>query len=50
MIFTDKNPITLEMRYLTAKMAALLPFDKAADFLGELLLPRQRVTQCVTGR
>ena len=36
-IFTDKNPITLEMRYLTAKMAALLPFDKAADFLGELL-------------
>jgi uncharacterized C2H2 Zn-finger protein len=36
-IFTDKNPITPELRYLTAKMAALLPFGKAADFLGELL-------------
>jgi len=36
-IFTDKNPITPELRYLTAKMAALLPFSKAADFLGELL-------------
>ena len=36
-IFTNKNPITPELRYLTAKMAALLPFGKAADFLGELL-------------
>lgn len=36
-IFTNKNPITPELRYLTAKMAALLPFGKAAGFLGELL-------------
>ena len=36
-IFTNKNPITPELRYLTAKMAALLPFGKAADLLGELL-------------
>jgi len=36
-IFTNKNPVTLELRYLTAKMAGLLPFGKAADFLNELL-------------
>jgi hypothetical protein len=36
-LFTNKSPITPELRYLTAKMAALLPFRKAADFLGELL-------------
>ena len=36
-LFTNKNPITPELRYLTAKMAALLPFGKVADFLGELL-------------
>lgn len=36
-IFTNKNPITPELKYLTAKMAALMPFGKAADFLGELL-------------
>jgi uncharacterized C2H2 Zn-finger protein len=36
-IFTNKNPITPELRYLTAKMAALLPFGQAADFLSELL-------------
>jgi uncharacterized C2H2 Zn-finger protein len=36
-IFTNKNPITPELRYLTAKMAALLPFGKATDLLGELL-------------
>ena len=36
-LFTNKSPITSELRYLTAKMAALLPFGKAADFLGELL-------------
>ena len=34
-LFTNKSPITPELRYLTAKMAALLPFRKAADFLGE---------------
>ena len=36
-LFTNKSPITPELRYLTAKMAALLPFRKAADFLGEFL-------------
>lgn len=36
-IFTNKNPITPELKYLTAKMVALMPFGKAADFLGELL-------------
>jgi uncharacterized C2H2 Zn-finger protein len=36
-LFTNKNPSTPELRYLTAKMAALLPFGKVADFLGELL-------------
>jgi len=36
-IFTNKNPVTPELRYLTAKMAGLLPFGKAADFLNELL-------------
>lgn len=36
-LFTRKNPVTPELRYLTAKMAALLPFGKVADFLGELL-------------
>ncbi|HZM09823.1 MAG TPA: hypothetical protein VFC15_06375, partial [Candidatus Limnocylindrales bacterium] len=27
-LFTNKSPITPELRYLTAKMAALLPFRK----------------------
>jgi len=36
-LFTNKNPTTPELRYLTAKMAALLPVGKVADFLGELL-------------
>jgi hypothetical protein len=36
-LFTNRSPITPELRYLTAKMAALLPFGKVADFLGELL-------------
>jgi hypothetical protein len=36
-LFTNKSPITPELRYLTAKMAALLPFRKVTDFLGELL-------------
>jgi len=36
-LFTNKNPVTPELRYLTAKMAALMPFGKAADFLSELL-------------
>jgi hypothetical protein len=33
----QENPITPELRYLTAKMAALMPFGKVADFLSELL-------------
>jgi hypothetical protein len=33
-LFTNKSPITPELLYLTARMAALLPFGKAADFLG----------------
>jgi len=36
-LFTNKSPITPELRYITAKMAALMPFRKVADFLGELL-------------
>jgi hypothetical protein len=36
-LFTNKNPITPELKYLTAKMAALLPFGKVVEFLGELL-------------
>jgi hypothetical protein len=36
-IFTNNHPITPELRYLNAKMAAFLPFGKAAEFLGELL-------------
>jgi hypothetical protein len=36
-IFTHRNPITPELRYLTAKLAALMPFGKVTDFLSELL-------------
>jgi hypothetical protein len=36
-VFTGKSPITPELRYLTAKLAALMPFGKVADFLSELL-------------
>jgi hypothetical protein len=36
-MFTNKDPTTPELKYLTAKLAALLPFGKVADFLGELL-------------
>src|SRR5258707_9478839 len=48
-LFTNKSPITAELRYLTAKMAALLPCGKAADFLGELL-PLSAVTAVSTVR
>jgi hypothetical protein len=34
---TGKNPTAPELNYLTAKLAALLPFGKVADLLGELL-------------
>src|SRR3982750_3994654 len=34
-LFTNRNPITPELKYLTAKRAALLPFGKVTDFLSE---------------
>ena len=37
-LFTNKTPVTAELRYLTAKMAALLPFGKAADSLANSYL------------
>jgi hypothetical protein len=43
-LFTSKSPITQELRYLTAKTAALLPFRTAADFLGEFLPLSVRAT------
>ena len=43
-IFTNQYPITPELRYLTAKMAALLPFGKTTDFLAELLPVSVQVT------
>jgi hypothetical protein len=51
-VFTKKNPITPELRYLTAKMAALMPFGKVADFLSELCHspPKQRQVQYATER
>jgi hypothetical protein len=50
-LFTNKSPITPELRYLTAKMAALLPFRKAADFLSELLpLSAQATASSVRNR
>src|ERR1017187_6631466 len=30
-LFTNKSPITPELRYLTAKMVALMPFRKVVD-------------------
>ena len=50
-LFTNMNPITPEVRYLTTKMAALLPFRKTADFLGELLpLSSQATASTVRNR
>ena len=50
-LFTNKNPITPELRYLTAKMAAWLPFGKVADCLGELLpLSSQTTASTVRNR
>src|SRR5271169_5557603 len=34
---TGGNPTSPELRYLTSELAALMPFGKVADFLGELL-------------
>jgi hypothetical protein len=36
-VFTNHNPVTPELKYLTAKLAALMPFGKVAHFLAELL-------------
>jgi hypothetical protein len=50
-LFTNKSPITPELRYLTAKMAALMPFRKVADFLGEFLpLSAQATASTVRNR
>ena|GEM_PF-2361000 len=35
--FTNKHPVAPELSFLTAKLAALMPFGKAAAFLAELL-------------
>jgi len=34
---TGKNRTSPELKYLTSKLATLMPFGKVADFLGELL-------------
>jgi hypothetical protein len=50
-LLTNKSPITPELRYLTAKMAALLTFRKVVDFLGELLpLSAQATASTVRNR
>ena len=36
-LFTRKSSTVPELRYLNAKLAALLPFGKVADFLNEVL-------------
>ncbi|MEO6816936.1 MAG: hypothetical protein ABI177_09555 [Edaphobacter sp.] len=35
-VFTNHFPVTPKLRYLTAKLAALMPFGKVADFLSEM--------------
>jgi hypothetical protein len=51
-LFTNKSPITPELRYLTARMGALLPFRKVTDFLASFsLCPHwQPPSPCVTER
>ncbi|MDE3180971.1 MAG: ISKra4 family transposase [Acidobacteriota bacterium] len=46
---TGKNPTSPELSYLTSKLAALMPFGKVADFLGELL-PASAKTNATTVR
>ncbi len=43
-IFTHRNPITPEIRYLTAKLATWLPFGKVTDFLSKLLPLSAQIT------
>ncbi|MHB1674615.1 MAG: hypothetical protein ACYCSP_10230 [Acidobacteriaceae bacterium] len=50
-LFTNKSPITPELRYLTARMAALMPFRKTAELLGEFLpLSAQATASTVRNR
>jgi hypothetical protein len=48
-LFTRKSSAAPELRYLNAKLAALLPFGKVADFLNEVL-PATAVTNAASVR
>ena len=48
-LFTRKSSTAPELRYLNAKLAALLPFGKVAEFLNEVL-PGTAATNAVTVR
>src|SRR5215471_10491480 len=48
-LFTRKSSAAPELRYLNAKLAALLPFGKVADFLNEVL-PATAFTNAVSVR
>jgi len=48
-LFTRKSSTAPELRYLNAKLAALVPFAKAADFLNEVL-PATAATNAATVR
>src|ERR1035437_153369 len=48
-LFTRNSSTAPELRYLNAKLAALLPFGKVADFLNEVL-PVPAATNAVTVR
>ena len=48
-LFTRKSSTAPELRYLNAKLAALLPFGKVAEFLNEVL-PGTATTNAVTVR
>ena len=48
-LFTRKSSTAPELRYLNAKLAALLPFGKVADFLNEVL-PETAAANPVTVR
>jgi hypothetical protein len=48
-LFTRKSSTAPELRYLNAKLAALLPFGKVADFLNEVL-PVTAATNAATAR
>ena len=48
-LFTRKSSTAPELRYLNARLAALLPFGKVAEFLNEVL-PGTAATNAVTVR